>query len=120
VPELLRRTGWIKACLAPMQRLQNRSEILSEPSNMGSMARFSMASHCAREPNLTGEFAGAIPFSRTRFVPDPGGLANAYAALLKRKGGRFLVGDARTLETGRRRMACEAAPMARWSRAKSW
>jgi len=32
------------------------------------------------------------------FVPDPGGLAKAYAALFKRKGGRFFVGDARTLE----------------------
>jgi D-amino-acid dehydrogenase len=31
-------------------------------------------------------------------VPDPGGLAKAYAALFKRKGGRFVVGDARTLE----------------------
>ncbi|MFX5252983.1 FAD-dependent oxidoreductase, partial [Acinetobacter baumannii] len=32
------------------------------------------------------------------FVPDPGGLAKAYAALFGRKGGRFVVGDARTLE----------------------
>ena len=31
-------------------------------------------------------------------MPDPGGLAKAYAALFGRKGGRFLVGDARTLE----------------------
>ena len=42
VPELLRRSGWIKL-LAPTQRLQKRSEILSERSNMGSTARFSMA-----------------------------------------------------------------------------
>ena len=46
----------------------------------------------AREPNLTGEFAGAVHFPQPGFVPDPGGLAKAYAALFGRKGGRFLVG----------------------------
>jgi len=51
----------------------------------------------AREPHLSGEFAGAIYLPAPGFVPDPGGLAKAYAALFKRKGGRFLVGDARTL-----------------------
>ena len=36
-------------------------------------------------------------------MPDPGGLAKAYAALFGRKGGRYLVADARTLErTGKR------------------
>ena len=59
----------------------------------------------AREPNLTGEFAGAVYFPAPGFVPDPGALAKAYAALFKRKGGRFLVGDARTLQQERRRMA---------------
>ena len=52
----------------------------------------------AREPNLTGDFAGAVYLPAPGFVPDPGGLAKAYAALFGRKGGRFLVGDARTLE----------------------
>ena len=52
----------------------------------------------AREPHLRGEFAGAIYLPAPGFVPDPGGLAKAYAALFKRNGGRFFVGDARTLE----------------------
>ena len=51
-----------------------------------------------REPALTGDFAGGIYWPTPGFVPDPGGLAKAYAALFARKGGRFLVGDARTLE----------------------
>ena len=61
----------------------------------------------AREPNLTGEFAGAVYYPAPGFVPDPGALAKAYAALFTRKGGRFLVGDARTLEQtdGRWRVA---------------
>ena len=61
----------------------------------------------AREPHLTGDFSGAIHFPAPGFVPDPGGLAKAYAALFGRKGGRYLVGDARTLEQsgGRWRVA---------------
>ncbi len=98
VPELLRRTGWIKlfrseATLAKaawdFERAQHygvAGEILDQKAI------------AAREPNLTGDFAGAIHLPAPGFVPDPGGLAKAYAALFKRKGGRFLVGDARTLE----------------------
>src|SRR5205823_13218432 len=51
-----------------------------------------------REPHLSGTFAGAIHWPAPGFIPDPGGLAKAYAALFARKGGRFLVADARTLE----------------------
>jgi D-amino-acid dehydrogenase len=98
VPELLRRTGWIKlfrsdATLANAVRDFERArqygvegEILDDEAI------------AAREPNLTGDFAGAIYLPAPAFVPDPGGLAKAYAALFKRKGGRFWVGDARTLE----------------------
>jgi D-amino-acid dehydrogenase len=51
----------------------------------------------AREPNLSGDFAGAIHWPAPGFVPDPGALAKAYAALFARKGGRFMTGDAATL-----------------------
>jgi D-amino-acid dehydrogenase len=51
-----------------------------------------------REPCLTGEFAGAVHWPAPGFVPDPGGLAKAYAALFQRRGGRFFTGEARTLE----------------------
>jgi D-amino-acid dehydrogenase len=98
VPELLRRTGWIKlfrsdATLEKATRDFERAkhyDVAGEALDGKAIA--------AREPNLTGDFAGAIHFPAPGFVPDPGGLAKAYAALFKRKGGRFLVGDARTLE----------------------
>jgi D-amino-acid dehydrogenase len=67
-----------------------------------------------REPNLSGDFAGAIHFPATGFVPDPGGLAKAYAMLFRRKGGRVLIGDARTLQQasdGRWRVATEEGPL---------
>src|SRR3954454_9360840 len=99
-PHLLRRTGWIKlfrshATLANAVRDFERAQqygITGEVLDNKAIA--------AREPNLTGEFAGAIYVPAPGFVPDPGGLAKAYAALFTRKGGRFFVGDARTLEQG--------------------
>src|SRR5476649_612025 len=98
VPELLRRTGWIKlfrsdATLASAVRDLERARqygIEGEVLDSNAIA--------AREPNLTGDFTGALYLPAPGFVPDPGGLAKAYASLFKRKGGRFLVGDARTLE----------------------
>jgi D-amino-acid dehydrogenase len=98
VPELLRRTGWIKlfrsdATLANGVRDFERARqygVAGEVLDGSAIA--------AREPNLTGEFAGAVYFPAPGFVPDPGALAKAYAALFMRKGGRFVVGDARTLE----------------------
>jgi D-amino-acid dehydrogenase len=98
VPELLRRTGWIKlfrseATLANAARDFERAQHYGVAGELLDRKAIS-----AREPNLTGDFAGAIYLPAPGFVPDPGGLAKAYAALFKRKGGRFLVGDARTLE----------------------
>jgi D-amino-acid dehydrogenase len=98
VPELLRKTGWTKlyrgqATLAKAVRDAERAKqygVASEILDAGAIA--------AREPHLSGDFAGAVHFPAPGSVPDPGGLAKAYAALFGRKGGRFVVGDARTLE----------------------
>jgi D-amino-acid dehydrogenase len=96
--ELLRRCGWTKmyredATLANAVRDFERAkqygvqgEILDNKAIL------------QREPHLSGEFAGAVHFSEPGFVLDPGGLAKAYAALFHRKGGRFMVADAQTLE----------------------
>jgi D-amino-acid dehydrogenase len=99
VPELLRRTGWIKlfrsdATLAAALREFERARSYGVAGEV--LDRNAIA---LREPNLSGDFAGAIHFPAPGFVPDPGGLAKAYAELFERKGGRFVVGDARTLES---------------------
>jgi D-amino-acid dehydrogenase len=107
VPELLRRTGWIKLFRSEAT-LANAGRDLERAKQYGVAGEILDArAIAAREPNLTGEFAGATYFPTPGFVPDPGGLAKAYAALFGRKGGRFLVGDARTLEQsgGRWRVA---------------
>jgi len=107
VPELLRRTGWIKLFRSEAT-LANAGRDLERAKQYGVASEIlDPRAIAAREPNLTGDFAGATYFPTPGFVPDPGGLAKAYAALFGRKGGRFLVGDARTLEAsgGRWRVA---------------
>jgi D-amino-acid dehydrogenase len=98
VPELLRRGGWIKlyrsdATLAKAVQELGRARQYGVAGDV-----LDVAAITAREPNLTGDFAGGVHFPDPGFVPDPGSLAKAYAALFGRKGGRYLIGDARTLE----------------------
>jgi D-amino-acid dehydrogenase len=98
VPELLRRSGWIKLFRSDATLASAVGEFeRARPYGVAGEVLDSKAI-AAREPNLTGTFAGAVYFPAPGFVPDPGALAKAYAALFKRKGGRFVVGDARTLE----------------------
>lgn len=98
VPDLLRRTGWIKlfrhdasfqASLAELDRARGFG-VAGEALDAAAIAQ--------REPNLTGHFAGAIHLPEPGFIPDPGALAKAYAALFVKKGGRFMAADARRLE----------------------
>lgn len=98
VPELLRRTGWLKlfrseTSLANAVRDVERARQYGVPGEV-----LDAKAIAAREPNLTGKFSGAVYLPTPGFIPDPGALAKAYAALFKRKGGRFVVADARTLE----------------------
>jgi D-amino-acid dehydrogenase len=98
VPELLRRTGWLKLFRFEAS-LANAMGELERVKQYGVLGEVLDAKAILRhEPHLSGEFVGAIHWPTPGFVPDPGGLAKAYAALFTRKGGRFLVGDARTLE----------------------
>jgi D-amino-acid dehydrogenase len=98
VPELLRRSGWIKmfrheATLANAVREFERARQYGVEGDI-----LDHKAIIEREPHLSGEFAGAIHFTEPGFVLDPGGLAKAYAGLFQRNGGRFVVGDATTLE----------------------
>ena len=98
VPELLRRTGWIKLFRSDAT-LANAAAELERARPYGVAGEILDAKAIAeREPSLTGDFAGAVYLPAPGFVPDPGGLTKAYAALFQRKGGRFVVGDARTLQ----------------------
>ena len=98
VPELMRKSGWIKmyrsdATLAGAVRDFERARQYGVEGEI-----LDGKALIQREPHLNGEFAGAIHFTEPGFVLDPGGLAKAYARLFQRKGGRFVVGDAQTLQ----------------------
>jgi D-amino-acid dehydrogenase len=96
--ELLRKVGWIKLFRSDAT-LAGAIADLERARQYGVAADLLDAKAIAeREPNLNGNFAGAIHLRQPAFVPDPGGLAKAYAALFKRKGGRSVTGDARTLQ----------------------
>jgi D-amino-acid dehydrogenase len=97
VPELLRRTGWIKLFRSETTMEKSIKELERDRAYGITGNVLDAADIASREPNLSGDFAGAIHWPTPGFVPDPGGLAKAYAALFIRKGGRFLAADARTL-----------------------
>jgi D-amino-acid dehydrogenase len=107
VPELLRRNGWIKLFRSEATLAGAVGELERARQYGVAGEILDTAAILAREPHLTGDFSGAIHYPAPGFVPDPGGLAKAYSALFGRKGGRYLVGDARTLEQsgGRWRVA---------------
>jgi D-amino-acid dehydrogenase len=96
--ELLRRTGWIKMYRSDKTLAKALSDFERAKQYGVTGEVLDDAAIKQREPQLAGEFKGAIHFTEPGFVSDPGGLAKAYATLFKRKGGRFLAGDARTLE----------------------
>lgn len=96
--DLLRKTGWIKlyrspktleAGVAEAERLRAfdlRVEILDS------------AGVAAREPDLLQKVAGGAHFLDTASIDDPSRLAQAYADLFISRGGRFLAGEARSLQ----------------------
>jgi D-amino-acid dehydrogenase len=100
VPDLLRRTGWIKLFRAETSLAMGIRELERDRAYGVTGDVLDAAAIAVREPNLSGDFAGAIHWPAPGFIPDPGGLAKAYAALFLRKGGRFIAADARTLVQG--------------------
>jgi D-amino-acid dehydrogenase len=107
VPDLLRKTGWLKLFRSETTFAKAVRDVERARQYGVSNEVLDAKAIAAREPHLSGEFAGAVYLPAPGFVPDPGGLAKAYAALFGRRGGRFLIGDARTLEqsNGRWRVA---------------
>jgi len=96
---LLRRTGWIKLFRSQASLAQGVVELKLAREFAGVEGEvLDVAGIAAREPNFSGDFTGAIHWPAPGFVPDPGKLAKSYAELFTRRGGRFVAGDARTLQ----------------------
>lgn len=105
--DLVRRIGWIKLYrsartfekgIAEAERLQ-AFNLRAETLDTDALA--------ALEPHLA-RVTGAVHLLDTASVADPGAVAQAYAALFQRRGGRFLPGDARGLQQTREGRWCVA------------
>ena len=99
VPQLLRKTGWIKL----FRSEATLGERAARPRSRQAIWRRRRGSRRRRHRRARAQpdrrFCRRRSDCRRRgSFPIPAALAKAYAALFARKGGRFLVGDARTLE----------------------
>jgi D-amino-acid dehydrogenase len=94
----LRRTGWIEAFRSRKSLDQGvRNAAALEPYGL----HFDILDGKAlrqREPHTSETLIGGIHWRDPATVPDPGGLVKGYADLFLQRGGRFVQGEARTLQ----------------------
>lgn len=80
VPRLLRKTGWLKLYRSEASLAKAVHEVTRARDYGVDNEVLDAKAIAAREPQLTGAFAGGVYLPTPGFVPDPGGLAKAYAA----------------------------------------
>jgi D-amino-acid dehydrogenase len=95
---LLRRGGWIKAFRSQRGQEMAMKEA-AELKPYGITPTFlDRAALIALEPHLSEAAIGGAHYADPLSTPDPQALAQSYAGLFVRRGGRMETGDARTLE----------------------
>jgi D-amino-acid dehydrogenase len=95
---LLRHSGWIKAFRgARGQDLAMKEAEDLKPYGIQPMM-LDRAALAALEPHLSEAAIGGVHYTEPMSTPDPQALAQSYAALFVRRGGRMETGDARSLE----------------------
>jgi D-amino-acid dehydrogenase len=96
---MMRRTGYLKVFRSADKLAAALSLEQEERAVFGiNFAHVDQAGLEALEPHLRGQFAGGIHMTDPISVADPGAVGRAYADLFVHKGGRFVSGDARSLE----------------------
>jgi D-amino-acid dehydrogenase len=96
--QLLGDRGWIKAFRTEHGRQEALAEI-EETRPFGVTARLlDREALLALEPNLSGAAVGGVHFTDPATTSDPGALVNSYADLFRKRGGRLVAGDARSLD----------------------
>ena len=97
--DLIRRDGWIRAFRTAEKRDQGFAEAESWRREFGLDYRALDARALAQtEPHLAPVLSGGLHWTQPTTVIDPNALALAYVRLFERLGGRFVKGDAATLE----------------------
>ncbi|WP_245424101.1 NAD(P)/FAD-dependent oxidoreductase [Methylovirgula sp. 4M-Z18] len=94
---LLRDVGWLKVFRTQRSMDQGVAEVARLKPFGINYRILDAASVRALEPHLDASVIGGIHLLDPGFVPDPGALVKAYAALFEQRGGDFVKGDARTL-----------------------
>ncbi len=95
---LLRKVGWIKLFRTGRSRDKAFAEAAKLRAHGLAVDELDGDGLALLEPHLSGGFAGAVHFRDPGAVSDPGALVDAYGALFVARGGRFLQGDATTLQ----------------------
>ncbi len=102
VGDMMRRTGYIRAYRTQVgldkaltldeaeRRAYGINSTVLDPQTLSNL-----------EPHLKYPFAGAVHMTDPASVADPGAVGRAYADLFARLGGRFVEGEARSLEAVR-------------------
>jgi D-amino-acid dehydrogenase len=106
---LLRRGGWIKAFRSARgQDLAMKEAEDLKPYGIRPVM-LDRAALAALEPHLSEAAIGGAHYPDPLSTPDPEALAQSYAALFMKRGGRMETGDARTLESSRSAWTVTAA-----------
>jgi D-amino-acid dehydrogenase len=111
---MLRRTGYLRLYRSASDLAAEVARDSKNRSDYGvNFETLDPARVLAVEPHLRGEFSGGILLPDPVSVADPGAVAKAYARRVIARGGRFLAGDARSLESasGGWRVATETGAM---------
>jgi len=98
--EIVRRTGWIKLYRSEKSLAKGVVDAARLRDFSLRVEELDAAGLSALEPDIA-PVVGAVHFLDTASVADPCAVAQAYAALFQRRGGRFLAGDVRALEQTR-------------------
>jgi D-amino-acid dehydrogenase len=95
---LIRHDGWIRLFRSERERDERFAEAEQWRLEFGVRSRMlDAAALRGMEPYLAPVMAGALHWTDAASVSDPGALALGYLGLLRRLGGEFLQGDARSL-----------------------
>lgn len=98
IAPLLRKTGWIKAFRSRKtfdRALREAAALKPYGISFDILDGDELRS---REPHVSDALVGGIHWLDPATVPDPGAVTKGYADLFVKRGGRFLHGDARTLD----------------------
>ena len=95
---LIRKVGWIKAFRTSKSFDKGRRDAARLRGYDLEIEELDPAALAEREPHLGDGLLGALHFRDPGAISDPGGLVQSYNALFQSRGGRFLQGDATTLE----------------------